>query len=103
MFYKDIRQEAELKLQDITGTVNSEYICVKNKIEVLKNNGYEGMLYSSKNYLEKVWNTNKFSNVWLAHYTSKTDYSGDYSIWQMCNTGKINGINGDVDIDIFYK
>lgn len=72
-------------------------------IEVLKNNGYEGMLYSSKNYLEKVWNTNKFSNVWLAHYTSKTDYSGDYSIWQMCNTGKINGINGDVDIDIFYK
>ena len=38
MFYKDTRQEAELKLQDITDTVNSEYICVKNKIEVLKNN-----------------------------------------------------------------
>ena len=68
-----------------------------------RNKGYEGMLYSSKNYLETIW-TNKLDYpVWLAHYTSKTNYAGKYIIWQLCNNGRIDGINGDVDIDIMYN
>ncbi len=68
-----------------------------------RNKGYEGMLYSSKNYLETIW-TNKLEYpVWLAHYTSKTNYAGKYIIWQLCNNGRIDGINGDVDIDIMYN
>lgn len=68
----------------------------------LKENGYDAMLYSSKNYLEKIWN-NKFNNpVWLAHYTNETNYQGDYILWQMSNVGRVDGINGDVDIDIMY-
>lgn len=63
--------------------------------------GYKGMLYGSANYLNKVWNT-KNKDIWLAHYTKKTDYNGDYSMWQIANNGKINGINGNVDLDILY-
>ena len=44
----------------------------------------------------------RFYPVWLAHYTSQTNYEGKYIMWQMCNTGRIDGINGDVDIDILY-
>ena len=69
----------------------------------IEDKGYKGMLYSSKFYLETIW-TNKLNfPVWLAHYTSKTNYEGDYEIWQLCNNGKIDGINGDVDIDVMYK
>ncbi len=68
----------------------------------LNKKGYKASLYSSKNYLQKVWYADDFENVWLAHYTSKTDYDNKYYLWQMCNTGKIDGINGDVDIDILY-
>lgn len=65
--------------------------------------GYKGMLYSSKFYLEKIW-TNKLDfPVWLAHYTKKTNYEGKYVMWQMANNGHINGINGNVDIDIMYE
>ena len=72
-------------------------------IKTVKKSGYEGMLYSSKFYLENIW-TNKLDfPVWLAHYTTKTSYTGKYKIWQMCNTGRIDGINGDVDIDIIYN
>ena len=68
-----------------------------------RNKGYEGMLYSSKNYLETIW-TNKLEYpVWLAHYTKKTNYEGKYVMWQMANNGHINGINGNVDIDIMYE
>ena len=68
----------------------------------LEDAGYDTMLYGSKNYLNAIWkyNTNK---VWLAHYTDKTDYDKDYMMWQLCQDGVIDGINGYVDIDILYK
>lgn len=69
----------------------------------LKEHGYKTSLYSSKNYLEKVWYPEEFDYIWLAHYTSKTDYKNKYGMWQFCNTGKIDGINGDVDIDVLYE
>ncbi len=72
-------------------------------IDEVKNLGYEGMLYSSKFYLETIWTNKKNNKVWLAHYTDQTSYEGDYVIWQTSNTGKIDGIKGDVDIDIMYK
>ena len=37
------------------------------------------MLYSSKNYLENIWNIDNYS-VWLAHYTNNTNYSGKYKV-----------------------
>lgn len=65
--------------------------------------GYKTMLYSSKYYLEKVWLNKNNSNIWLAHYTDNTNYDKEYMLWQMSNSGRINGIYGDVDIDILYK
>ena len=65
--------------------------------------GYGCMLYGSKNYLEKIWEKTDVRPVWLAHYTEKTDYKGPYILWQASCTGKISGINGDVDMDILYK
>ena len=68
----------------------------------LEDKGYDTMLYGSENYLNAIWkyNTNK---VWLAHYTDETDYDKDYMMWQLCQDGVIDGINGFVDIDILYK
>lgn len=77
---------------------------IANKfIEAVIKKGYKGMIYSSKYYLENIW-TNKYNYpVWLAHYTSKTNYNGDYMMWQLSNTGRIDGISGDVDINILYE
>ena len=70
----------------------------------LKNNGYEAMLYSSKFYLENVWMHFDNSKICLAHYTDKTDYDGEYMMWQMTSAAKVNGITENtVDIDILYK
>lgn len=68
----------------------------------LSKGGYDCMLYSSKIFLEKVWEDTGKRPVWLAHYTDKTDYSGPYMIWQASSTGRIDGIDGDVDMDIMY-
>lgn len=74
-----------------------------NYLSTVKNAGYEGMLYSSKFYLENIWENKMNFPVWLAHYTERTSYQGKYIMWQLCNNGRIDGINGDVDIDILYN
>lgn len=65
--------------------------------------GYSAMLYSSKTYLENFWYVQNDYPVWLAHYTSQTDYDGEYALWQMSSRGRIDGIAGDVDFDILYE
>ena len=73
----------------------------KKFMDTVKDAGYEAMLYSSKTYLENIWMGMDYP-VWLAHYTKNTNYTGDYSYWQLCSNGRVDGINGDVDIDIRY-
>ena len=67
----------------------------------LEKSGYDSMLYSSKNYLENIWLKTKHK-TWLAHYTEKTNYTKDYLLWQLCENGEIDGIDGSVDIDVMY-
>lgn len=70
--------------------------------EVTKH-GYQGTLYSSKYYLENIWNVGS-KDTWLAHYTSeKSSYSKPYTMWQFSSRGKVNGINGVVDLNVLYK
>lgn len=69
--------------------------------DVIEDAGYQGMIYSSKTYLENIWlPSNK--DIWLAHYTDKTNYQGSYRMWQMCENGRVSGISNAVDIDILY-
>ena len=74
--------------------------------EELKKHNLDTMIYGSKHYLEIMWDEELKNNypVWLAHYTnSQTTYEGKYMMWQQCSDGRIDGIDGDVDIDILYK
>lgn len=70
-------------------------------LDEVKKLGYKPMLYGSKNYLNSVWKYNNY-DVWLAHYTNKTNYDGKYVMWQICDNGIIDGIEEKVDIDILY-
>lgn len=72
-------------------------------IDAINKGGYQGMLYSSKNYLENIWTNKNNHPVWLAHYTKETTYQGDYVMWQLSNIGRINGVSGAVDINILYN
>ena len=66
-----------------------------------KNKGYKPILYSSKYYLENIWDKNY--DIWVAQYADNNTYEGEYIMWQQCSDGRIDGINAYVDIDIMYK
>lgn len=73
-------------------------------IDTVKEAGYYIGLYSYyglfKNTIPKELQDGRY-DIWLAHYTSKTSYTG-HKIWQNSETGKFNGINGTVDTDYCY-
>lgn len=72
-------------------------------INTIEKFGYKSILYSSKSYLENIW-LNYNEPVWLAHYTSKTNYKGKYNFWQMTSSGIVDGIKDNtVDINIMYE
>ena len=68
-------------------------------LSIIKSNGYDGMLYGSKNYLENIW-MNPKHDIWLAQYAKEVSYQGEYKMWQLCENGYVDGIDGYVDIDI---
>ena len=41
--------------------------------------------------------------IWLAHWVNQTSYGGAYGIWQHSEKGRVDGITGNVDLDIGYK
>lgn len=74
--------------------------------EKLKQNGYETMLYASEYYLNNVWLDLKDYTLWTAKYSTnspKITNGNKYILWQNANTGRIDGIEGDVDLNIYYK
>jgi GH25 family lysozyme M1 (1,4-beta-N-acetylmuramidase) len=90
-------QKYHMSIKDI----NDVYAAFADEIEKC---GYSAMLYSSKNFLYNIWSEETKSShpVWLAHFIDRTDYDGEYAIWQASAYGHIPGINGDVDMDIQY-
>ncbi len=70
-------------------------------LDEAQNKGYKPILYSSKYYLENLWDKNY--DIWVAQYADNNTYEGDYIMWQQCSDGRIDGINAYVDIDIMYK
>lgn len=39
---------------------------------------------------------------WVANYSSEPTYVKNYGMWQKSSTGKVGGINGNVDVNIAY-
>lgn len=72
-------------------------------LNFVKANGYEPMMYASKNDITKRMSRSSFNcKFWLAHYTSQTDYTGNVNMWQYTSKGTVPGISGWTDMNIAY-
>ena len=72
-------------------------------LNYVKSNGYEPMMYANKSDITKRMSRGSFScKFWLAHYTEKTDYTGNVNMWQYTSQGNVPGISGGVDMNIAY-
>ena len=68
--------------------------------------GYTPMIYANKSMLEDQINASTLTDagyrIWLANYTKKTTYKGNFDFWQYSEKGSVKGISEDVDMNFYY-
>lgn len=75
----------------------------------IKNNNYIPMVYASRDWFYNNLEVSRLLNyeTWLAHYTGSpekiSNYKYAYTMWQYTSSGSVNGISGNVDMNVGYK
>ena len=71
----------------------------------IRNAGYQAGVYASRNWYDHNLHTRKLEDyyIWLAEYRSVPLYQGYYRMWQYSSKGQIDGIDGNVDMNIMYE
>ena len=77
-------------------------------VDTIKAAGYEAGIYCNLNWARNKIDLSKFQDcsIWIAMYGSNNGQIPDntppinYNLWQYTSVGKLDGINGNVDINI---
>lgn len=69
----------------------------------IREGGYYPAFYMSTYFATNYLNDDikDTYDCWLAQWSGEVNYKGTYVMWQY-STGRVNGINGDVDVDYGY-
>ena len=88
----------------VSGGNENTLAMAKIFMDAVEGAGYAAGIYSSTSwwntYLTAPWYHTKAK--WVADWGSKCDYTHSYGIWQYSESGKVNGITGNVDMNIAY-
>ena len=70
--------------------------------KIRKDGNYEPMIYFNTlmGYLGYDLGQLEDVDYWLARYDNDPDFYYDYALWQYTHTGKVDGIQGDVDLNL---
>ena len=83
---------------------NTRTAVVNAFCQTVQNAGYKPGIYASKAWYEGKLNMGTLGGykIWLAQYSSAPTYAGKYDMWQYSSKGTINGIKGNVDLNLSY-
>ena len=98
--YFDIEDPSQDNLTTAQISAITEAFC-----STLASKGYRVGIYSYTSFLKtKIYKEilDKY-DVWVAHFdVSAPSYSDDYGMWQYTASGSVDGVPGDVDLDVSY-
>ena len=101
--YIDMEDDSTIKLGKTMLTNFALEFCKQ-----IKNAGYRVGVYANENWFRNYLQVSTIASfgysIWCAKYsTNKPNISSNYDIWQYSSTGRINGINGNVDMNYMYN
>ena len=69
---------------------------------IIEDAGYEAAIYANTDWFTNYLTDKRFDqwNKWVAQYNTTCTYKGSYNKWQCSAEGKVNGITGNVDLNI---
>ena len=74
-------------------------------LEEMRPCGYDLGIYASLNFWNTRLNSARLDGYkrWVAQWADECTYNGTYHFWQYTSKGIVDGIEGNVDMDIWYK
>ena len=86
-------------LDAITRTAVCQAFC-----ETIEQAGGEAGVYASRNWYYNNVDDDALAEytIWVAEYREEPLYTGRYDIWQYTSSGRIDGIEGRVDLNLSY-
>lgn len=78
--------------------------CTLAFLQTVEAAGYRPMVYFNRTQSWKYLNLEELKDYefWLAAYTQRMDFPYKIKMWQYTNKGKVPGIEGDCDINIYF-
>lgn len=98
--------QAGVLTQNMDGLSKAALTAIVNRFcETLEKAGYFVGIYSGKYWFRDKMDMSVLNRytVWLAHWTTKTDYTGPYALWQYTDSGRVDGISTAVDMNELYQ
>jgi len=79
--------------------------CAQAFCETIEEAGYRSAIYFNQAYGYQQLNLVSLQDYvfWLAEYASVPTFAYDFQMWQYTNEGSVPGIEGPVDLNIFFK
>ena len=73
--------------------------------DTIEHAGYESMIYSNMKWMAFTLDMSELSeyDFWYADYHEVPQCPYDYKIWQYSEEGAVPGINGNVDLNLWFK
>lgn len=67
--------------------------------------GYKPMVYASTSFFQTDLQLSMLTKwqLWVAQYNTVITHKGSYQCWQYTSTGKVNGIHGNVDMNVWIN
>ncbi len=91
------------------GRANNVSTSVRTQIvnafcDTVRSGGKTAMIYASKSWFlhQLDFSAVDHNRIWLAHYTTQTDFAYNYDIWQYTGSGTCPGVAGLVDRNYAY-
>ena len=99
--YYDIEDKTQQNLSKKTLTNMCISFC-----EEIEKAGYWAGVYANKYWFTNLLDGSELGNrftCWVAQYNSVNTYAGKYDMWQYTSSGSVDGIDGNVDLNILYR
>lgn len=95
----DLEDKSQLNLSRETLTAIAEAFCGR-----VEKAGYYVCLYTNPDWIKNRLDLERLKryDLWLAHYADRPGVNG-VGMWQYSDTGRVDGISGNVDLNIAYR
>lgn len=94
---------ANARTRDVTKEERTRY-CI-TFCEMIRNAGYKPMIYGNLKTFMLMLDLEQLEDYdkWFAFYDEQFYFPYDFKVWQYTDTGKVDGIRGDVDLNISFE